>query len=215
MPHARIVRCLCYDQADYQTLWDLQRALVDSRQQQLCDDQIIFAEHTPVYTIGRSGSESEILRRDPAIPIIRSDRGGRVTYHGPGQLMVYLVWDISGHSREVRQLVRQLEEVVQRTLAPFGIRASSDERRPGLWVGRDKIAAIGLRITRGVVYHGLAINRDPDLAAFANIIPCGIRDGGVTSMARLGVNATRPELERQLIQAFETTFAITFDRSSI
>ncbi|MBF0157942.1 MAG: lipoyl(octanoyl) transferase LipB [Magnetococcales bacterium] len=207
-PCSRVVCCHHYDQADYPTLWHLQRTLAEARRQGQCSDQLILAEHTPVYTIGRSGHASDILI-PPSIPVVYSDRGGRITYHGPGQLMVYLVWDMSGHSRQVRQLVQQLEQVVQQSLAYFGITAHSNERRPGLWVGADKIAAIGLRIRQGVAYHGMAINRDPDLTAFDAIVPCGIRDAGVTSMTKLGFMTTREELEQQILHAFRAIFDVT------
>ena len=170
---------------------------------------LLLLEHPPVYTVGRSGRQQDILRQTSSkeIPVIQTDRGGKVTYHGPGQLVAYVVCDLRPHALlAVRNHVTQLEETVLRTLVSLGVVAHTEPKNPGVWVGNAKIAALGVKIHRGVAYHGVAINRDPDLDCFGDIIPCGLTDRPVTSLANLGLNIDRISLEACFISAFCDVF---------
>lgn len=172
-------------------------------------------EHPPLYTAGTSAKPEELL--DPALlPVHRSGRGGRYTYHGPGQRIGYVMLDLTRRGQDVRCFVHQLEEWVIRALAPFGVEGGRREDRVGIWVvrpdGRDaKIAAIGVRVRRWVSYHGVAVNVDPDLSHFRGIVPCGIdpqaTGHGVTSLADLGIAATMGDVDAALQSAFDDAFA--------
>src|SRR6266851_1511437 len=171
-------------------------------------------EHPPLYTAGTSACDNELL--DPLrLPVHRTGRGGRYTYHGPGQRIAYVVLDLSGRGRDVRCHVHRIEEWMIRTLARFNIRGERRDGRVGVWVvrpggGEEKIAAIGVRVRRWVTYHGVALNVDPELDHYRGIIPCGIAERGVTSLAALGVGATMAEVD----DALRATFAEIFDAAS-
>lgn len=175
-------------------------------------DQLILLEHPSVYTIGRSGHRRDILNTDlsyPPIPVVETDRGGQVTYHGPGQLVIYLIRDLRPHAlASVRSHVNRLEESAIQTLSFFGVTAHRDPQHPGVWVGDAKIGALGVRISRGVAYHGIAINRDLDLRPFFGIVPCGLADRSVTSLADLGLQISRAALETAFLHAFAAVFGI-------
>jgi len=155
-------------------------------------EHLLLLEHPHVYTLGRNASAADVLAsaewlRQRGIEVVESDRGGQVTYHGPGQLVGYPILDLSPDRRDVRRYVRDLEEVLIRTLAGFGIAA---EVRPGasligVWAGGEKIAAIGVHLSRWITTHGFALNVAPDLSLYDGIVPCGLRREGITSMARL------------------------------
>ncbi|MBV8888279.1 MAG: lipoyl(octanoyl) transferase LipB [Alphaproteobacteria bacterium] len=173
-------------------------------------------EHPPLYTAGTSAEPAELL--DPrGLPVYRSGRGGRYTYHGPGQRIAYVLLDLNRHGHDVRCHVHRLEEWAIRTLACFNVQGERRQGRVGIWVGRPggreaKIAAIGVRVRRWVTYHGLALNVDPDLRHYRGIVPCGIASAeqggyGVTSLAALGVRATMAELDMALRATFPPVFA--------
>jgi lipoyl(octanoyl) transferase len=170
-------------------------------------------EHPPLYTAGTSATDDELVA--PArFPVFRTGRGGRYTYHGPGQRVAYVMLDVRRRSGDVRAFVRALEEWVIGSLAAFNVRGETRPDRVGVWVRRpekgsgveDKIAAIGIRLRRWISYHGISINVEPDLAHFDGIVPCGIRDHGVTSLADLGLTATMTDLDMALRAAFEERF---------
>lgn len=159
---------------------------------------LILTEHPPVYTIGTSGSEADVLRRDidgEAIAVYESGRGGEVTYHGPGQLVCYVIADIR-HEQDLHRHVWRLEEMVIRTLADFGIVAGRSKRGIGVWVDGCKIAAVGVRCRKWITFHGIALNIDPNLRHFSGIVPCGMHDTPVTSMRALGIEASRDDVEQ-------------------
>jgi lipoyl(octanoyl) transferase len=168
-------------------------------------------EHPSLYTAGTSAQAHDLI--EPSrLPVYQSGRGGQYTYHGPGQRIAYVLLDLNKYGRDVRCHVWRLEEWMIRTLAQFGVNGERRDGRVGVWVsgaeGReDKIAAIGVRVRRWVSYHGVALNLDPDLEHYRGIIPCGISDRGVTSLARLGVAATMAEIDA----ALHATFAAVFD----
>lgn len=154
-------------------------------------DEIWLAEHPPTYTLGLAGRPEHVLNaRD--IPIVKIDRGGQVTYHGPGQLVVYLLIDLKRRHYGVKELVRRIEEAVIRTLGELHIMSERRAGMPGVYVAGAKIAAIGLKVSRGGTFHGLALNVDADLAPFSGINPCGYEGLQTTSLAQLGVAAKIP-----------------------
>jgi lipoyl(octanoyl) transferase len=167
-------------------------------------------EHPPLYTAGTSASSEELL--DAArFPVYAAGRGGRYTYHGPGQRIAYVLLDLKRRGGDVRRYVHQLEELAIRALASFGVRGERRTDRIGIWVvGADgseaKIGAIGVRVRRWVSYHGLALNLRPDLGHFRGIVPCGISEYGVTSLAALGVEADLPDLDAALRRSFRDVF---------
>ena len=154
-------------------------------------DTLLLLEHEPVYTLGRRATEAEVLLDEAAlhargIAVERSDRGGRVTYHGPGQLVGYPIVDL-GAAADVRAYVCELQRAIIDVCGAYGVTATIDPEHIGVWVGDAKIGAIGVHVSRGVTTHGFAFNVAPDLGAFNGIVPCGIVDKGVTSLAALGV----------------------------
>lgn len=175
-------------------------------------------EHPPVLTAGTSAREGDLIDAG-RFPVHHVGRGGEFTYHGPGQRVAYAMLDVAARGRDVRAFVRRLEEWVIRALAEFGVAGERRADRVGVWVVRpdrpplpdgrtaeDKIAAIGVRLRRWVSFHGVAINVEPDLSHYDTIIPCGIRDYGVTSLVDLGVPATMTDLDLALRRAFEDVF---------
>ncbi len=176
-----------------------------------------LCEHPALYTAGTSATEDEIL--DDRLPVHHTGRGGRVTYHGPGQRIGYVMVDLKRRGEDVRAFVGDLEGWLIGTLAHFGVTAVRRRGRVGLWVagndGReDKIAAIGVRIRRWVSFHGAALNVAPDLGHYDGIIPCGIREYGVTSMKELGIKVDMAEVDAVLIKCFEETFNISLASSA-
>ncbi len=152
-------------------------------------DEIWIVEHSPVFTIGLNGTPDHLLRRS-AIPVVHVDRGGQITYHGPGQLVIYLLLDLRRRSYGVRELVRRMERAVIALLTEEGVVAEGRVDAPGVYVGAAKIASLGLRVKNGCCYHGLALNIDVDLAPFADINPCGHAGMAVTRTRDLGLDLT-------------------------
>jgi len=174
---------------EYARAWALQKTLMDLVRRGAIPDVLILLEHPHVYTLGRRGRRSDIFLDDGelarlGVEVRQVDRGGEVTYHGPGQLVAYPILKLRGWGGPVRY-VRSLEEVLIRTLADFGIAGHTVEGRPGVWVGEEKIAFIGVGIRSGVTRHGIALNVSPNLTFFDHIVPCGIPHLAVTSMAEL------------------------------
>ena len=194
---------------DYASATALQEQLVEQRMAG-GDDQLLLLEHPAVYTLGR-GADPRFL--GPAaggtIPIVRSSRGGQVTYHGPGQLVGYPIVDLRAHRCDVRWYVRQLEAVLIDTLAQAGLAGERRESAPGVWVRGAKIASIGVAIRRWITWHGVALDVGADLSAFERITPCGLDGVRMTSLARQGVMATVSEAAVLLRDAFVRVFGYT------
>ncbi len=189
---SRATLCRTYDLGivEYDKSLQLQNNLVSARLAGEIPDIILLLQHFSVLTIGLSGKEDDIivprnLLDDEGVSTFRTDRGGGVTYHGPGQLTGYLIFDLKTKGKDIHQFVRNLEEVIIRTLDAFSIPAYVDPQYPGVWVGQDKICALGIRVTRWVTKHGFALNVNTDPRHFSFIIPCGITDRQVTSMSQL------------------------------
>jgi lipoyl(octanoyl) transferase len=169
---------------------ELQERLVAERQAGRIPDTLLLLEHAPVFTLGRNARREHLLRdeaelRARGFDVVECGRGGDVTYHGPGQVVGYPILDLAPDRRDVHRYVRDLEEVMIRACADFGVRAERVACMTGAWVGEDKIGAIGVRLARWVTSHGFAFNVATDLAPFGMILPCGIRGRGVTSLERL------------------------------
>ena len=168
-------------------------------------------EHPPLYTAGTSADPADLV--DPTrFPVFESGRGGQYTYHGPGQRVAYVMLDLKRRGPDVRAYVHHLEEWLIRALARFAVKGERRAGRVGIWVDRgggreDKIAAIGVRVRHWVTFHGVAINLDPDLAHFQGIVPCGIREHGVTSLWDLGLTPTMADLDCALMGSFAEVFA--------
>ena len=186
----KALQCIDLGLIAYQPALTLQENLHRCRKDERIGDTALFLEHTHVYTLGRRGDNSDILLNEAqiaarGIEIFQSNRGGQVTYHGPGQLVVYLIVNLYNAQRELRLFVETLEQSLISWLKNFGIQAGIDPAHPGVWVGEQKIAALGITVKEKVTMHGLALNITTDLSLFAGIIPCGIKDRGVTSLAQL------------------------------
>jgi lipoyl(octanoyl) transferase len=162
-------------------------------------DEIWLVQHPPVYTLGLAGKPEHLLH-STNIPVVKIDRGGQITYHGPGQIVAYMLLDMRRWKISVRELVRLMEKAVIDLLAEFGVAARSREDAPGVYVGNAKIAALGLKIKNGCCYHGLAFNVDMDLTPFANINPCGHVGLRVTQACEMGITISINELQAELAQ---------------
>jgi lipoyl(octanoyl) transferase len=171
---------------DYESTWRAMRAFSASRTAHT-PDEIWLLEHPPVYTLGIAGRAAHLPRVRTETPVVRVDRGGQITYHGPGQVVVYLLLDMKRRQLAVRPLVKLMEDAVIDLLRDYGIGAVRRVEAPGVYVGDAKVAALGLRITRGCCYHGLALNVDMDLSPFFAIDPCGYPGLAVTQLRDLGV----------------------------
>lgn len=175
---------------EYREAWDLQRKLESARQDgSLKHNMVLFLEHPPVFTLGRRGGRenlnvTEAFLQKSGVPVVQIDRGGNITYHGPGQLVIYPIIDLSSVKLSVDEYVTGLEELIIRTLADWGVTAGRDDRNRGVWVGNNKIGSIGISIRHNVCTHGLALNVNLSLEPFGWINPCGLHGVGMTSMER-------------------------------
>lgn len=184
--------------SDYTTTWRAMRDFTDARNQQTADE-VWIVEHPPVYTQGVAGRPEHVLDAGN-IPLISSDRGGQVTYHGPGQLVLYTLLDLRRLNLGVKPLVQILQQTIIVTLAQYGISATTRPDAPGVYVGDAKIAFLGLRVRQGCCYHGLSLNVNMDLTPFKQINPCGYPGLAVTQLADLGVTAEYFDPATPLIQ---------------
>jgi lipoyl(octanoyl) transferase len=184
----------------------LQQTLVEQRRGDEVSDLVLLLEHTPVITLGRRADPAHLLAgpaelAEQGIEVHQTERGGDVTYHGPGQLVVYPILRLRDHGLGPSDYMHLLEDVVTGVLAGYGIAAGRREQLIGVWVDADKICALGVRVMRGITMHGLALNVAPEMAHWQLIVPCGIRDGGVTSMARELGNAPPLQVVGQRVGA--------------
>jgi lipoyl(octanoyl) transferase len=175
-------------------------------------EMVWLLEHPALYTAGTSAKREDLLDAN-RLPVFETGRGGQFTYHGPGQRVGYVMMDLRQRNNDVRRFVNDLEEWLIRALARFNIRGERREGRVGIWVAQsptkeDKVAALGIRVRRGVSYHGISFNIDPELEHFAGIVPCGIHEHGVTSLDKLGIQVMTPEVDMALRAAFEEVFGV-------
>lgn len=196
----------------YEAAFALQERLVGQRRAGEIGDTLLLLEHAPVYTLGRNAAAANVVFSDAqlaarGIECVPTTRGGDVTYHGPGQLVGYPIIDLGRASRHVLWYVDRLEAVLVEAVSAFGISGGCDGRNRGVWVGNDKLAALGVRITQGVTMHGFALNVSVNLDDYAGIVACGIQDAGVTSMDRLlRRDVAMAEVKTALIDAFVRQF---------
>ena len=194
---------------DYARAVDEMEARVAAIRAGTAGEAVWLLEHPPLYTAGTSARDSDLI--DPVrLPVFRSGRGGQFTYHGPGQRVGYVMLDLRRRGSDIRSYVQGLEEWLIRALARFNVRGERREGRVGVWVvdgGREaKIAALGVRVRHWVSFHGVSLNVDPDLGHYAGIVPCGISQHGVTSLARLGIVVSMPEVDMVLRETFTEVF---------
>lgn len=182
--------------ADYESTW---KAMKDFTQVRDLDtpDELWIVEHPPVFTLGRNGKAEHILQRS-SIPIIKVDRGGQVTYHGPGQVVIYFLLDLHRRKLGIRRLVTLIEDCIVELLAQYKINANSEPKAPGVYVDGKKIAALGLRVSKGRTTHGLSLNVDMDLTPFSYINPCGYKGLEITQTQNLSINEDMTALATQL-----------------
>ena len=211
----RVVHVLDLGQRSYAPVHNLQRQAVERVRTKAASELLILVEHRPTITLGRRADASNIILDSQAlerlgIEVHRIERGGDVTYHGPGQLVAYPILRLHEHLLGASDYMHRLEDVVIATLADLGIQADRRVGYIGVWVGNDKVCALGVRIMRGVTMHGLALNVDPDMSHWATIVPCGIRDGGVTSLrALLGQAPDMTLVKERLLVRFAGFFGTT------
>ena len=212
-PVARCARVRSLGRTDYTATWRAMQAFTDRRTQDT-PDELWLTEHWPVYTLGLAGRREHVLRDNP-IPVIKTDRGGQVTYHGPGQLVVYLLVDLRRTRLGVRETVRRVEAAVITWLASFGVRARGKPSAPGVYVGQHgseaKIAALGLRVRNGCTYHGVAVNLDMDLAPFLDIDPCGYPGLAVAQLADFGIRVGVDDAGRALAPLLAAQIGLALD----
>jgi lipoyl(octanoyl) transferase len=180
----------------YVSTWQLMKRFTDSRGE-CAADEIWFVQHPPVYTLGQGGKVEHLLT-PVDIPVVHSDRGGQVTYHGPGQLVCYLLLDVRRLRLGVRGLVTAIEQSVVQLINSYGVAAESKPEAPGVYVDGKKLAALGLRIRKGCSYHGMSLNVDMDLDPFSNINPCGFKGLEVVDMKSLGIDRPMTEIIEEL-----------------
>jgi len=191
--------CLTRPEMDYEAAWHMQTSLVAARKaRRLSSDVIMVLEHPPVFTLGRRGGRenlmvSEAFLQERRIPVFQAERGGNITYHGPGQLVVYTIMDLAARRLAVVDFVTMLEEAMIRTAGAWGVTAVRNAMNRGVWIGSSKLGSVGIAIRKGVSFHGLALNVSTDLEPFAWINPCGLHNVAVTSLEQ--------ELCRQIAMA--------------
>jgi len=192
----------------YKAVWDLQKEMQQQRINGNIEDTLILVEHDPVYTLGKNANEDHLLQsRDESVDVFNIERGGDITFHGPGQLVGYPILDLSNYKKSVSWYMRTLEQLTIDVLKEFGIIAERIEGLTGVWVGDEKIAAQGVRISRWVTMHGFALNVNPDLSFYEGIIPCGIFDHGVTSMEQLlGEKQDMETVKKIVVEKFNHLF---------
>ena len=176
------------------------------------DERVWLLEHPAIYTAGTSANSKDLVDAT-RFPVFQTGRGGQYTYHGPGQRVAYVMLDLKKRGGDVRAFVAALEDWIIATLTDFGIRGERREDRVGVWVrhegGESKIAALGIRVRKGITFHGISINLNPNLEHFSGIIPCGVTEHGVTSFEQLGLSTTMAQLDEALRRNFETIFGPT------
>jgi len=184
-----VLRVVDLGRTRYGDCWEIQKTVLAAREAGTCPDTLLFTHHDHVFTLGRGADDDHVLASSDDLDrsgaeLVKTDRGGDVTYHGPGQLVGYPVLDLRGHYLDIHRYLRDLEEVLIGTIGDFGLRGEREEGYTGVWVSGEKIAAIGVKVSRWFTMHGFALNVNTDLTFFDRIIPCGIGHLGVTSMEK-------------------------------
>ena len=205
---------------EYRACWALQRSLQERRIAGEIGDVLLLTEHDPVITLGTTANSGHLLTPSrvlsgQGIDVVASNRGGDVTFHGPGQIVGYPIFDLTQHTPDLHVYLRQIEALVSEALSSFGVRSTRVKGYTGVWVGDEKICAIGIHVRRWVTMHGFALNVNTDLSLFRHIVPCGITDHGVTSLALLlGRSVPVRQVEDALLEACERVFHVTLHETT-
>ncbi len=223
----KIIHLYDLEEGSYQSVWDIQKLvqarLIEEKRAESKgefigerkNDALLFVEHPHVYTLGKSGAEENMLRsmlelKQLSAEFVKIDRGGDITYHGPGQIVGYPILDLDRHFTDIHKYLRFLEEILIKVCNDYGIKAGRIEGLTGVWVGEEKIAALGIRSSRWVTMHGFGFNVNSDLSYFGHIVPCGISDKAVTSLeAQLGMYIDQNEVKRRITYHFEKVFNVS------
>ena len=194
----------------YKKTWNYQKDLLKKRSNNEINDTLILVEHEPVFTLGKNADENHILQNSPDnLKTYHIERGGDVTYHGPGQLVGYPILDLRNYKKSISWYMRSLEQVIIDTLFDYNITANRKKGLTGVWCNNEKIAALGVRVSRWITMHGFSLNIDPNLNHYKNIIPCGIFEHGVTSMEKiLGKKQNIVLIKNRLAKLFNQAFKI-------
>ena len=217
--------CLCrvlqLGRIEYDVAYSIQEKILEKRIRKEIPDTLILLEHEPVFTIGRSGKPDNVLiteeiRSKENIALFNVDRGGDVTYHGPGQIVGYPIFDLNGHGKDVHRFLRSLEDVIIDVLSGYGLEASRVSGFTGVWVGRSKIASIGIGVRKWVSFHGFSLNVAPDMRHFSFINPCGLGDVRMTSMKELlGYGVPVEGVRQKIIDSFGKIFRMECQLSEV
>ncbi len=217
----RTISVINLGRTDYGQCWGLQQRLFELRSRNEIDDLLLLTEHDHVYTIGKTGDDNHLLANGEeltrkGIGVYHNDRGGDITYHGPGQLVGYPILDLNNYYCDLHRYLRDLEEVIVRVLARHGVKGSRDGDYTGVWVGNEKVCAIGVKTRRWVTMHGFALNIKTDLSFFGRIIPCGIFEKGVTSLQKqVGMELDMDEIANTLALEFGHVFEARMHMGSV
>jgi len=202
---------------EYSEAWELQKSLVQDCQLNTQNNYLVLTEHPPVITYGKSSKEGNLITdkkmlESLGISLSETDRGGDITFHGPGQIVGYPIFNLNNFKKDINWYLRSLEEVIIQTLSAFGIEGTRIPKLTGVWVGNNKICAIGVKITRWVTMHGFALNVSTDLSYFNHIVPCGISDKGVTSISEiLHKEISLDDVKEKLTSNFKMVFHIQIE----
>ena len=216
MPKNQINTCvyIYLDQVDYHPVWDLQKKLSEARRLNEIPNALLLLQHPPIITIGKSGTDANLLVESEyltkhGVELTKTDRGGDITYHGPGQLVGYPILDLAELKKDIFWYLRQIEQVIINTLQQFNIEATRNKNYTGVWVNAEKIAAIGVKVSRWITSHGFAFNINPNLEHFELIIPCGIQNKSVTSLVKIVDKAiTVEDVLPTLVDQFAAVFQV-------
>mgnify|MGYP001332802757 CR=1 FL=1 len=194
--------------SDFNDTWELQKELQTKRILNEIEDHFILVEHPPVYTLGKNAPKEHLLNLVKDVSVVQTDRGGKVTFHGPGQLVGYPILNLNHYKRSITWYMRELEQLIIDILDDYGIIANRKKGLTGVWVKDKKIAALGIRISKWVTMHGFSMNINPDLEYYKTIIPCGIKDYGITSMAQIMGDEVplMDEIKLKVINLFSRNF---------
>lgn len=200
---------------DYNQAWDLQKEIFDLRHRNEINDTLFLLEHPHTYTLGKVAEKENLIStkeqlQELGISVYEIDRGGDITYHGPGQIVGYPIINLSDWKEDTHEYLRALEEVIIKTCSEYGLSTNRNPKYTGVWLGERKIAAIGIKVSRWITMHGFAFNVNTDLNYFGGIIPCGIKDKDVTSLQReLGKEIKLSEVKEKLVKNFQNVFGYT------
>ena len=207
--NSNIINYVYLGKQPYMSVWQLQKKFHQLIKSNDIPSIVLFLEHEDVYTFGKNADKNYLLNTFPHIDVVETDRGGQITYHGPGQLVGYPIINLNNYKKSITWFIRSLEQIIINTLKEFNINGSRKDDFPGVWVNDEKICAMGVRIAQWVTMHGFALNVNPDMKYFDGMIPCGILDYGVTSMTNSINNSIKLE-DIMSILSFE--FNIIFDK---